>query len=54
MICGQDNFAGEKVFEKVQDKEDLRLRHFASEKDFECFQDIADLDLRQFFRGKIL
>ena len=28
MICGQDNFAGEKVFECFQDNDDLRLRNF--------------------------
>ena len=28
MICGEDNFAGKKVFECFQDKDDLRLRRF--------------------------
>ena len=28
MICGQDNIAGEKVFENFQDNDDLRLRRF--------------------------
>ena len=35
MICGKDNFAGEKVFEYFQDTDDLRLRQFAGEKVFE-------------------
>ena len=32
MICGQDNFAGEKVFEYFQDYEDLRLRQICKRK----------------------
>ena len=32
MICGQDIFAGEKVFEKFQDNEDSRLRQFCKQK----------------------
>ena len=32
MICGSDNFAVEKVFEKFQDKDELRLRQFCRRK----------------------
>ena len=32
MICGEDNFASEKVFEYFQDNDDLRLRHFCRRK----------------------
>ena len=32
MICGQDNFAGEKVFEFFQDNHDLRRRQFCRRK----------------------
>ena len=32
MICGEDNFGGEKVFENFQDNDDLRLRHFCRRK----------------------
>ena len=32
MICGEDNFAGEKVFEYYQDNDDLRLRQFCRQK----------------------
>ena len=28
MICGEDSFAGKKVFEFFQDIDDLRLRQF--------------------------
>ena len=28
MNCDKDNFAGEKVFEYIQDNDDLRLRQF--------------------------
>ena len=34
MICGQDNFADEKVFEYSQDNDDLRLRQFCRQKSF--------------------
>ena len=34
MICGQDSFASEKVFECFQDKDDLRLRQFCRRKNF--------------------
>ena len=48
MICVEDNFAGGKVFECFQDKDDLRLRQFCSQKVFEYFQENDDLRLRQF------
>ena len=32
MICGQDNLAGEKVFENFRDSDDLRLRQFCRRK----------------------
>ena len=32
MICGLDKFAGEKVFECLQDNDDLRLGQFCSQK----------------------
>ena len=32
MICVEDNFAGEKVFEYIQDIDDLRLRQFCWQK----------------------
>ena len=32
MICGEDNSAGEKVFEYFQDIVDLRLRQFCQRK----------------------
>ena len=32
MICVEDNFAGEKVFEYFQDIDDLRLRQFCWQK----------------------
>ena len=32
MICGQDNLAGEKVFEYFWDSDDLRLRQFCRRK----------------------
>ena len=32
MICGQDNFAGKKVFEYFQENEDLRLRQTCKRK----------------------
>ena len=35
MICGEDSFAGEKLFENFQDNDDLRLRQIAGEKIFE-------------------
>ena len=54
MICLEDNFAGEKVFEYFQDKNDLRLRQTCSRKKFEYFQDNDDLRLRHFCRQKIL
>ena len=54
MICVEDNFAGEKVFEYFQDKDDLQIRHFAGEKVFENFQDNDNLRLRQFCRRKSL
>ena len=34
MICGQDNFAGEKVFEYFQDNDDLDLRQFCRRNSF--------------------
>ena len=52
MICVQDNFAGEKVFEYFQDNDDLRLRQFCRRKVFEYFQDNDDLRRRQFCRRK--
>ena len=54
MICVEDIFASEKVFEYYQDEDDLRLRYFAGEKIFEYFQDNDDLQLRQFCRRKSL
>ena len=54
MICGLDNFAGEKKFEFFQDNDDLRPRQFAREKVFECFQDNDALHLRQKCRRKSL
>ena len=53
MICVEDNFAGEKVFEFFQDNDDLRLRQFCKRKIFECFHDNDDLRLRQFCRRKV-
>ena len=52
MICVEDNFAGEKVFECFHDNDDLRLRQFFRRKVFECFQDNDDLRRRQFSRRK--
>ena len=49
-----DNFAGEKVFEYFQDKDDLRLRQFWRKKFFEYFQDNDDLRIRQNCRRKSL
>ena len=54
MICVQGSFAGEKVIEYFQDKNDSRLTHFSGEKIFESFQENDDLRLRQFFRRKNL
>ena len=54
MMCVEDNFAGEKVFELFQDNDDLRLRQFCKRKIFECFHDNDDLRLRQFCRRKSL
>ena len=54
MICVEDIFAGEKVFECFQDNDDLRLRQFCRGKVFECFQDNDGLRLRKFCRGKSL
>ena len=54
MICGQDIFAGEKVFEYFQDNGDLRRRQFCRRKIFEYFQDNDVLRLRQFCRQKSL
>ena len=54
MICVEDNFAGEKVFECFHDKDDLRLRQFCRRKVFEYFQDNDDLRRRQFCRRKSL
>ena len=54
MICAQDNFAGEKVFECFQDNDDLHLRQFCRKKVFECFQDNDDLRSRHFCMGKSL
>ena len=52
MICVEDNFAGEKILEKFQDKDVLRLRQFCRRKIFEYFQYNDDLRLRQFCRRK--
>ena len=54
MICVEDNFAGEKVFEFFQDNDDLRLRKFCTQKFFEYFRDIDDLRVRQIRRRKSL
>ena len=54
MICVEDNFAGEKVFECFHGNDDLRLRHFCRRNVFEYFQDIDDLRRRQFCRRKSL
>ena len=54
MICVEDNFGGEKVFEYFQDNDDLRLRQICRRKICEYFQDNDDLDLRQFCRRKSL
>ena len=32
MFCGEDNFAGEKVFEYFQDNDDLRRRQISRRK----------------------
>ena len=48
MICVEDNFAGEKIFEQFQDNDVLRLRQFCRRKIFEYFQYNDDLRLRQF------
>ena len=52
MICGLDNFAGEKIY--FQENDDLRPRQFAREKVFECFQDNDELHPRQNCRRKSL
>ena len=54
MICVEDNFAGEKVFEYFQDNDVLRLRQFCKRKIFEYFQDSHDLRRRQFCRRESL
>ena len=54
MICVEDSFAGEKVFEYFQDKNDSRLTHFSCKKVFKNFQDKNDLRLRQFCSRKSL
>ena len=54
MICDEDNFAAEKVFEGFHDNDDLRLRQFCMREVFECFQDNDDLRRRQFCRRKSL
>ena len=54
MICVEDNFAGEKVFEYFQHNDDLCLRQFCRRENFAYFQDNDDLRRRQFCRGKIL
>ena len=54
MICTQDSFAWEKVFEYFQDNDDLHLRQFCSKKNFEYFQDKDDMRLRQFCWRKSL
>ena len=46
MICAQDKFAVEKVFEYFQDNDDLHLRQFCRKKVFEIFQDKDVLRLR--------
>ena len=50
MVCGQDNLAGEKVFEYFRDNDDMCLRQICRRKNFECFQDNDDLHLRQYCR----
>ena len=35
MICVQDNFAGEELFEYFQENDDLQLRQIAHKKIFE-------------------
>ena len=37
MICGQDNLAGEKVFEYFRDNDDLRLRQLCRGKSLGIF-----------------
>ena len=37
MICVEDIFAGENVFEFFQDNDDLRLRQFCRQKTFRIF-----------------
>ena len=54
MICGEDSFAGEKVFELFKDNDDLRLRQFCRRKIFEYFQYNDGSWLRQFCRRIIL
>ena len=54
MICVEDNFAGEKVFEFFQDTDDLRLRQFCRRKVFEHFQHKDGFRLRQFCTRIIL
>ena len=54
MICVYDIFAGKKLFECFQDKDDLNLRQFAGEKVFEYFQHKDGLRLRQYCRRKSL
>ena len=34
MICVEDNFAGEKIFDQFQDNDVLRLRQFCRRKSF--------------------
>ena len=52
MICVEDNFPGEKVFEHFQDNDDLRLRKFCRRKFFEYFQDNVELRITQTCRRK--
>ena len=54
MICVEDNFAGEKVFEYFQDNDDLRLRKFCRRNFFEYFQDNDDLRIRHVCSRKSL
>ena len=54
MICVEDNFAGEKVFEFFQDNDDLRLWKFCRRKFFEYFQDNDDLRIRHICSQKSL
>ena len=54
MICAEDKFACEKVFDYFEDNDDLRQRQFRRRKILEYFQHNDDLRMRQICRRKSL